>query len=329
LQRSKRNSASPTGSRNPLLVTHSVADILRARMLAIACGYEDADDLDHLRTTLASNWPADGCQTAAPIFARSQPCRAGRNAPTLREVAGHTRDEKVMLSDGAVATEPLLRKVDGRPFMAGPLIAGALKRIAGALRKSNYLRGLPREEFASRAADVMIDINGIHPFREGNGRTHRVFMRELASEAGHKLNFSVVTRERMIQASIAANERGDSTMMRRMFGEISDTVRVAAWEKAIGALNENRLRARTATAIIIGRHPICRSRAPRGATPLLSSRLRGSRSGSEAAATVTPLRPGDGRIRGPLRQNDVGRTLDLTRSADGTKNGGACGSAEV
>ena len=36
--------------RNPLLITHSVEDILRARMLAIACGYEDADDLDHLRT---------------------------------------------------------------------------------------------------------------------------------------------------------------------------------------------------------------------------------------------------------------------------------------
>jgi hypothetical protein len=36
--------------RNPLLVTHGVDDILRARILAIACGYEDADDLDHLRT---------------------------------------------------------------------------------------------------------------------------------------------------------------------------------------------------------------------------------------------------------------------------------------
>jgi len=36
--------------RNPLFVRHSVADILRARMLAIACGYEDGDDLDHLRT---------------------------------------------------------------------------------------------------------------------------------------------------------------------------------------------------------------------------------------------------------------------------------------
>jgi hypothetical protein len=32
--------------RNPLLVTHSVFDSLRARMLAIACGYEDADDLE-------------------------------------------------------------------------------------------------------------------------------------------------------------------------------------------------------------------------------------------------------------------------------------------
>jgi hypothetical protein len=36
--------------RDPVLVTHSVDDILRARMLAIACGYEDADDLDHLRS---------------------------------------------------------------------------------------------------------------------------------------------------------------------------------------------------------------------------------------------------------------------------------------
>ena len=36
--------------RNPALVRHSVADILRARMLAIACGYEDGDDLDRLRS---------------------------------------------------------------------------------------------------------------------------------------------------------------------------------------------------------------------------------------------------------------------------------------
>jgi hypothetical protein len=31
------------------MATHSLASILRARVLAIACGYEDANDLDRLR----------------------------------------------------------------------------------------------------------------------------------------------------------------------------------------------------------------------------------------------------------------------------------------
>src|SRR5712672_2931526 len=43
--------------RNPLYVTHSVTDILRARILAIACGYEDGDDLDFCALTPGSKWP--------------------------------------------------------------------------------------------------------------------------------------------------------------------------------------------------------------------------------------------------------------------------------
>jgi cell filamentation protein len=196
------------------------------------------------------------------------------------EWAGHTRDEKVALSDGTVATEPMLRKVDGKPFMAGSLIADALGHVATTLRASNYLRGLPREEFAARAADILLEINGAHPFREGNGRTQRAFVRELAKRAGHDLDFSVVTGERMIQASIAGNENGDNTMMCRMFDEISDPARVTALDLAIEALKQHRFAwndayiataepghavevvmagvageqfmARTATAIIIG-----------------------------------------------------------------------------
>ena len=72
--------------RNPLLVTHSVADILRARMLAIACGYEDADDLDHLRTDpgfklACGRLPDSGTELCSqPTVSRWE------NAPTLREV---------------------------------------------------------------------------------------------------------------------------------------------------------------------------------------------------------------------------------------------------
>src|SRR3977135_4264376 len=35
--------------RDPALITHTMSDILRARIFAIACGYPDADDLDELR----------------------------------------------------------------------------------------------------------------------------------------------------------------------------------------------------------------------------------------------------------------------------------------
>ncbi len=155
------------------------------------------------------------------------------------EWAGRTRDERVMLSDGAIASEPVLRKVDGEPFMHGPLIADTLKRITGKLRDENFLRGLSREEFSNRAAVLMVDLNCVHPFREGNGRTQRVFITELAQEAGHKLDFSCVTRERMIQASIAGNEKNNPAMMRRLFNEISDRVRVSALSKAIASLEQH------------------------------------------------------------------------------------------
>ncbi len=114
------------------------------------------------------------------------------------EWAGRTRDERVRLSDGSIASEPFLRKVGGDSFMQGLLIASTLKRITGKLRDENYLRDLSREEFSNRAAALLVDLNGVHPFREGNGRTQRVFMCELAKEAGHPLDFSFVTRERMI-----------------------------------------------------------------------------------------------------------------------------------
>jgi cell filamentation protein len=82
----------------------------------------------------------------------------------------------------------------------------------------------------------MAELNFIHPFREGNGRAQRLFIIELARAAGHRLDFSVVSGERMMLASIAAHERGEPGMMRRMFDEISDPPRIAALREAIDFL---------------------------------------------------------------------------------------------
>lgn len=69
------------------------------------------------------------------------------------------------------------------------------------LRKENYLKGLDSGKFSSRLAEYMADINALHLFREGNGRTQREFVRELALNAGYILELSNTPKELMILAS--------------------------------------------------------------------------------------------------------------------------------
>ncbi len=72
--------------RDPTRVTHSVADMIRARVFAICCGYEDADDLDALRTDPAfklacGRLPDTGADLCSqPTLSRLE------NAPGLRDV---------------------------------------------------------------------------------------------------------------------------------------------------------------------------------------------------------------------------------------------------
>jgi len=61
--------------------------------------------------------------------------------------------------------------------------------------------------FAKQAADIMVELNTIHPFREGNGRTQRVFMEQQAKAAGHDLDFTIVSKERMTQATLRRTAR--------------------------------------------------------------------------------------------------------------------------
>jgi hypothetical protein len=76
--------------RNPLLVTHKLADILRARMLAIACGYEDADDLDHLRTDPGFKLACGRLPNSGADLCSQPTVSRWENAPTLREVVRMT-----------------------------------------------------------------------------------------------------------------------------------------------------------------------------------------------------------------------------------------------
>jgi cell filamentation protein len=87
-----------------------------------------------------------------------------------------------------------------------PNLASTLTKLAA----EDHLKGLDADAFASRAAFFLGELNSIHPFREGNGRTQREFIRQLAVEAGYHVNWGRVTREQMYDASIESHNLGNN-----------------------------------------------------------------------------------------------------------------------
>lgn len=88
------------------------------------------------------------------------------------------------------------------------------------LAEENQLRGLDRDRFVGRLAHHYDQVNYLHPFREGNGRTQRIFWTQIAAGAGFDLDWSRVTGAENDRASRAAMERQDFTELRGIFDRI-------------------------------------------------------------------------------------------------------------
>lgn len=91
------------------------------------------------------------------------------------------------------------------------------------LRNNNYLKGLAKEEFITKFADVYSDLNALHPFREGNGRSLRLFMTFVATNAGHTIKFRDINKEKYMDACIVSVASGNINLLKEVFSEIIDT----------------------------------------------------------------------------------------------------------
>ena len=76
----------------------------------------------------------------------------------------------------------------------------------------DYLRRLTRLEFAVTAADIIGDVNLVHPFREGNGRSQVMYLVKLAEFAGHSLDHGLLRQRQWIEASRRAYNADYSLM---------------------------------------------------------------------------------------------------------------------
>lgn len=90
-------------------------------------------------------------------------------------------------------------------FCNGQFIPNEANRIFSNLEKQNYFKNCKNiDELAKNLAEFMGDLNALHPFREGNGRTQRIFINQLAKNVGYKLDLRLIDKDKMIDASIKA-----------------------------------------------------------------------------------------------------------------------------
>jgi cell filamentation protein len=108
---------------------------------------------------------------------------------------------------------------DASVFCYPENIAREMGRVFADLRGANFLRALAAERFATGAAHFLAELNAIHPFREGNGRTQLVFLVVVARQAGHPLDLTRLRRApylRAIVQSFNGDERALAAQLLRM-----------------------------------------------------------------------------------------------------------------
>jgi cell filamentation protein len=85
-------------------------------------------------------------------------------------------------------------------FCEPDMIPRLADQVFNKLKADNYLRGLSQDVFAEKAAYYYTEINFMHPFREGNGRSIREFFGEMAKTAGYELNWQEVPTDEYFKA---------------------------------------------------------------------------------------------------------------------------------
>ena len=153
---------------------------------------------------------------AALILLRETPVRPAYDLAHLCEV--HRR----IFGDiydwaGQVRTVAIAK---GAMFCLPQYIEPAATEIFRLLPSDNFLRGLERGLFIDRLTYYLGEVNAVHPFREGNGRTQRAFFEQLADDAGFTLAWQRLDADRNIAASVAIM-RGDPEPMRKMLDELA------------------------------------------------------------------------------------------------------------
>jgi cell filamentation protein len=174
----------------------------------------------------------DGFEGAAVADALVQlyfePVRGQFDRPHLQEI--HRRIFAQVYPWAGELRQVNIARSDSFPFAAARFLELNLDDLFKKLSNEKCLRGKKLDEFALRCAFYMGELNAIHPFREGNGRTQREFVRELGAESGFRINWNRIRQKEMYEASARSHNQGDNSGLAKII--------LFAIEPALGGMVE-------------------------------------------------------------------------------------------
>ena len=119
-----------------------------------------------------------------------------------------------------------MSKGGGEPFHPLEYMDVGIRYCEQTLKNDNLLQGLSIDEFITKLSVNYNNFNVLHPFREGNGRTQRVFWGIVARDAGYHFDWGLITQRINDKASICAKDTNDINLLEDMFHIITKPLQV-------------------------------------------------------------------------------------------------------
>lgn len=131
-----------------------------------------------------------------------EPLPAGRFGPTHYRAVHRHLFQDVYRWAGRYRSVRMAK--DGNHFCFPEHIDGQMERLFAWLRNQGGMDPVNADRFVMISARFLGELNAIHPFREGNGRTQLAFLHLLGLRAGHPFNLAQVQRNTFLPAMIAS-----------------------------------------------------------------------------------------------------------------------------
>ena len=107
----------------------------------------------------------------------------------------------------------------GSVFCYPEFIAPEMESLFASLSSDILGASLNRQDFADKAAKFLAELNAIHPFREGNGRTQLAFLTVLSEHVGHPINLTTFNPQRLLAAMIESFNGDVSALAAEIMGD--------------------------------------------------------------------------------------------------------------